>query len=129
MQNRLLPLSYTYTVFNPDYFDKLNITHYALHIFICLKVMRHNLIIGKSWGGHHVFMQIRPLIKKDFAFLKGLPVTYFVVLCQYSHIGERVHGLNMMILIGGHFVFRFLMSEPQHLGHCYFFQFSITHLG
>ena len=50
-----------------------------------------------------------------------------VALYQYSHLGERVHGLNMMISIGGHFVFRFPMSEPQHLGHCYFFQFSITH--
>ena len=44
----------------------------------------------------------------------------FVVLYQYSHLGERFHGLNMMISIGGHFVFIFLMSEPQHLGHCYF---------
>ena len=30
----------------------------------------------------------------------------FVVLYQYSHIGERVHVLNMMNSIGGYFVFR-----------------------
>ena len=49
----------------------------------------------------------------------------FVGLYQYSHFGERVHGLKMMISIGGHFVFLFLMSERRHLGHCYFF--SIQH--
>ena len=87
--------------------------------------MKHNLIIGKSCGVHLVFMQIRTLIPEDFCpsqkvNTKRFPVPNFVVLYQYSHLGERFHGLNMKISIGGHFVFIFLMSEPQHLGHCYF---------
>ena len=110
--------------FNSNHFD----TFFIFFIFICFKVIRHNLIIVKSCGGHLVFLQIRPLMKDYFCpsqqkitklFIE-VPVPNFVGLYQYSHLGKGVHGLNMMISIGGHSVFRFLMPEPQHLGHCYF---------
>ena len=83
--------------------------------------MRHNLIIGKSCGGHLVFMKIRPVMifspyQKNTKFF--YKVFFIRCLYQYSHLGERDNGLNMMILFGGHFVSRFLISEPQHLGHC-----------
>ena len=34
--------------------------------FICSEVMRHNVKSGKSDGGHLGFMQVRPLVLKDF---------------------------------------------------------------
>ena len=39
---------------------------YSFSIFICSKVMTHNVIIGKSYGGHLEFMQIWPLMKEGF---------------------------------------------------------------
>ena len=45
---------------------------YLIHfsIFILSKVIRYNLIIGKWYGGHLVFMQIRRLMKEDICFLQ-----------------------------------------------------------
>ena len=57
---------------------------YIIHfsIFISSKVVRHNLIIGKSCGGHLVFMQIRPVIifsptKKSQSFFIRCPCAKF----------------------------------------------------
>ena len=39
---------------------------HPLFIFNCSKLMRHNVIFGKSFGGYLEFRQIRPLIKEGF---------------------------------------------------------------
>ena len=64
--------------------------------------MGHNVIIGKSYGGHFEFMQIKPLMKEGFwsppnnitKCIIGSPCAKFrefILKCTWCH-GDCVHG-------------------------------------
>ena len=112
MQNRLLPLSYSYTVWKFQSWLFWHIIHVT--IFICSEVMTHNMIICRSYGGHLGFMQMRPLsllYRPTWLYIILYCIYFFIFICSKIMRHDLIIGKSC----GGHLVFMKIMPHMKEV--------------